>query len=683
MSPPAQLAAVLPISAAELVSLRFRLLARRRAAWLRSFDVPSGASEADLILDDVDTPDAEAVWTDAQPWAAQWKEELRSVEAALQDDQSSFLARLRAVFGLNTQESDLLEACAAVALDPSLGRLCAYLQNHAARGYVTEEMVARLHGYGRCSVWNADSALFRWELILSHELGPGEPHALFLDPQLRDRLCGRDTLPDALAGAARPYESVETVGSLPVEETAALIEQYVNAKPVSRMRLVIEGGRGSGRRTLAGEVSARMRLNLLLINSDEISDQNWRRSYVLAQRQAYFDKTAVAWYGENLSHRPWPAGLPSFPVQFAIVETGTSLLPLEGVAEHRVRVPPLTVADRSTLWRTHLSACLDWPPHEFDVLAERYRVQPGDIVAVSAAVKTPQQAALRVREASRSRLGGLAQLLRCSFTWNDLVVSAALREALEDIVFEAKHRAVVWEDPEAHRLFPQGQGLIALLSGPPGTGKTMAAQVIAATLGYDLFRVDLAGVISKWVGETSQNFERILTRAADMHAIILFDECDAIFSKRTSEVHDAQDKFANTDAAYLLQAMESYPGIAFLATNQKGNIDPAFIRRLRYLLEFSKPDATQRLDIWRRIVVGLGGEGRRDVLDASLRLLADSVEVTGAQIKFATLGAIFAARRDSSPMELRHLVRGLERELAKEGRALGSRERERIMSHGK
>jgi SpoVK/Ycf46/Vps4 family AAA+-type ATPase len=262
-------------------------------------------------------------------------------------------------------------------------------------------------------------------------------------------------------------------------------------------------------------------------------------------------------------------------------------------------------------------------------------------------------------------------------------VSAALREALEDIVFEAKHRAVVWEDPEAHRLFPQGQGLIALLSGPPGTGKTMAAQVIAATLGYDLFRVDLAGVISKWVGETSQNFERILTRAADMHAIILFDECDAIFSKRTSEVHDAQDKFANTDAAYLLQAMESYPGIAFLATNQKGNIDPAFIRRLRYLLEFSKPDATQRLDIWRRIVVGLGGEGRRDVLDASLRLLADSVEVTGAQIKFATLGAIFAARRDSSPMELRHLVRGLERELAKEGRALGSRERERIMSHGK
>ena len=684
MSASTQVAPTLSFSAAELVSLRFRLLARRRAAWLRSLDVPGRASEADLILDDVDTPDAEMAWTKAQPWAAQWEEELHGVEAALLGDQSSFLARLRALFGLNAEETDLLEACAAVALDPSLGRLCAYLQNRAARGYITEEMVARVYGYGRCGVWNPDSALFSWELIQSHEFGPGEPHALFLDPQLRDRLCGRHTLPGALAGAARWYESVETVGSLPVEETATLIEQYVNAKSVSGLRLVIEGGRGSGRRTLAGAVSARLRLNLLLINSDEISDQNWRRSYMLAQRHAYFDNTAIAWYGESLSHRPWLAGLPSFPVQFAIVETGGSLLPLEGVSEHRVRVPALTVADRSTLWRTHLPSSRDWPPHEFDILAERYRVQPGDIVAASvAAVKTPLQAALRVREASRSRLGGLAQLLRCSFTWNDLVVPAALREALEDIVFEANHRALVWEDPEAHRLFPQGQGLIALLSGPPGTGKTMAAQVIAATLDYDLFRVDLAGVISKWVGETSQNFERILTRAADMHAIILFDECDAIFSKRTSEVHDAQDKFANTDAAYLLQAMESYPGIAFLATNQKGNIDPAFIRRLRYLLEFSKPDAAQRLEIWRKVVRGLGGEARRDALDSSLRLLADSVEVTGAQIKFATLGAVFAARRDALPMELRHLVRGLERELAKEGRALGTRERERIMSHGK
>ena len=209
----------------------------------------------------------------------------------------------------------------------------------------------------------------------------------------------------------------------------------------------------------------------------------------------------------------------------------------------------------------------------------------------------------------------------------------------------------------------------------------MAAQVMAATLGYDLFRVDLAGVVSKWVGETSQNFERILSRAADMHAIILFDECDAIFSKRTSEVRDAQDKFANTDAAYLLQAIESYPGIALLATNQKGNVDPAFIRRLRYVLEFARPDAAQRLAIWRKVVGGLAGQERCEVLDPVLLMLAESVDATGAQIKFAVLGSLFAAKRDGASLELRHLLRGLEREIAKEGRALGARERESILSH--
>jgi SpoVK/Ycf46/Vps4 family AAA+-type ATPase len=325
----------------------------------------------------------------------------------------------------------------------------------------------------------------------------------------------------------------------------------------------------------------------------------------------------------------------------------------------------------------------DWPEGNLESLAARYRVHIGDIAAIGRLdVSSSEEAERSVREASRSRLGRLAQLLACPFAWDDLVVPAALREALEDFAFEARHRVAFWEQREPRRLFPQGQGLLALFSGPPGTGKTMATQVIAASLGYDLFRVDLASVVSKWVGETSQNFERILTRAADMQAMILFDECDAIFSRRTSEIHDAQDKFANTDAAYLLQAIESYPGIALLATNQKGNIDPAFIRRLRYVLEFAMPAAAERLDIWRRVVRGLCPD-RVEALDSGLKVLADAVEVTGAQIKYATLGAVFAARRDDSIVELRHLVRGLERELAKEGRAFGARERGRILEHGR
>lgn len=672
----------LAASGIELAILRFRLRARRRAAWLRFLASENRNLELDAILDDYDTPAAEAAWAEGQPWAAQWQEELRDAEAAIREDQTSSLARARAIFGLSSEDADLLEACTAVTLDSGLARVCAYLHDDARRGYMTEDLAARLYGHGRSGVWSPDSALFRWELVLSREDRPGEPRVLSLDSQVRDWFAGRHTLPELLAGVARLHQQGEHALALPVEEIVEFIEQRVNGSARGRVRIAIEGGHGSGRRTMAGAVSARLGLPLLMIHADEIDDRDWRRAYMLAQRHAYMERTAIAWHGDTLARRAWPATHPSFPVQFAIVETGAELPLLDGVTERRMRVPGLTVRERSALWQTHVPESREWPEEEFRALAERYRVQAGDIVAAAAAgVKTPQQAALRVREASRGRLGNLAQLLVCSFTWDDLVVPPALRESLEDIVYEANHRAAFWETPEPRRLFPQGQGLMALFSGFPGTGKTMAAQVMAATLGYDLFRVDLAGVVSKWVGETSQNFERILSRAAEMHAIILFDECDAIFSKRSTEIHDAQDKFANTDAAYLLQAIESYPGIALLATNQKANIDPAFIRRLRYVLEFAKPDAAERLAIWRKVITSLAGEDRRKILDPVLSTLAESVDSTGAQIKYATLGALFAAQRDGTSLETRHLLRGLERELAKEGLGLGARERERILRH--
>lgn len=666
----------------ELAATRFRLRARNRIAWLGSLAVGDRAGELNALLHDSDTPEAETRWLASQPATSQCNAELDGVEAALDQDDSSGLAQLRAVFGLAPREYDLLQACVAVALDPALGRLCAFLQNDSARAFLSEELIARLYGHGRCGVWSVDSALFRWDLVHARISSPSEPHALVLDTQVRDWLNGQRTLPGLLAGAAHLYEPADCILPPPVADLVDFIQTRLSAKPQGRVRIIIEGGHGSGRRTLAGEISSRMHLPMLVINADEIEERDWRRAYLLAQRHAFMETTSIAWTGECLVRRPWPAGLPAFPLQFAIIDHSVELPKLVGVTERRVRPPALTLEQRRLLWRSHMSQSQQWPENEFHDLAERYRVLPGDIVAAAASGATSaEQAGLRVREAARGRLGNLAQLLRCGFTWEDLVVAHPLRDVLEDIVYEARHRTAFWEQPEALRLFPQGQGLMALFSGPPGTGKTMAAQVVAATLGYDLFRVDLAGVVSKWVGETAQNFDRILKTAADMHAIILFDECDALFSKRTSEVRDAQDKFANTDAAHLLQAIESYPGVALLATNQKGNIDPAFIRRLRYVLEFARPDAQQRLELWNKLVGALAGEERRQALAGALAELAQSVETTGAQIKYATLGAMFAARRDQSVLELRHLLRGIERELAKEGRALG-RDRERISRHG-
>jgi SpoVK/Ycf46/Vps4 family AAA+-type ATPase len=217
----------------------------------------------------------------------------------------------------------------------------------------------------------------------------------------------------------------------------------------------------------------------------------------------------------------------------------------------------------------------------------------------------------------------------------------------------------------------------------------MAAQVIAAELGLDLFRIDLAAVVSKYVGETSRNLQRILSRARDMDIVLLFDEADALLGKRT-EIKDAHDRFANTDTNYLLQALESdYQGVALLSTNRKENIDEAFLRRVRYLIEFARPDAGQRLLLWKMLITELAGpqtfKGDGDdqqALKQSLEVIANGIELTGAQIKYAVLAAVFTARRDRQPLDMKHILRGVDRELMKEGRVLTERERERLQVHG-
>ncbi len=676
----------------ELALARFRLRATLRLLWLEKLWGEEGAPDAratishdeiESNLADCDSPQAESSWLERDESTRRYIGKLAEVEASLASDQSSRLAALNQIFGLSAEESNLLQACVAVALDPSLARVCAYLQDHTGRAYVTEDMAARLFHYGRSSVWSAESALFRWELISSKDAGAGEPRALACDPQIRDWLLARHTLDEALVGVAHLHAPQSPLRLWPVEETVRFINRTIHGSSPERARLAIVGARGSGRKTFAATVSAALRFPLLVIEADQIDEQHWPRVFLRAQRHAFLERCALAWTGEAVSRRLWPQSVPLFPLQFIICEVNQEPPPVSELIERRIKLPALNIRERAELWRGYIPASKKWPKEDFEPLVQTHRVYVGDIAdAARARVGNAEEAVARIRQAARLRLTGLAQLLECPFDWDDLVVREPVNETLRDIVFEARNRAAFWEKEQARRMFPQGRGLMALLSGPPGTGKTMAAQVIAASLSYDLFRVDLSAVVSKYVGETSQNLERILSRAADMDAVLLFDEADAMFSKRVSEVRDAQDKFANTDAAYLLQAIESFPGIALLATNQKHNIDPAFIRRLRFVIDFEKPDAAQRFEIWTRVIERLAGCERVEAMHDDLKSLAESVDATGAQIKFAILGAIFIAKRAGRDLEMAHLLRGLERELAKEGRALPARDRRRMMRDG-
>ncbi len=670
---------------AELQTLlaRVRLHARLRVNWLRELCASTGGtagsitanrSELEVLLGDRDKPELE------EQWRAQQAEynEIDEIEKGLRNARGSRMSEFEQIFGLTRIESDVLQACLALALDPALARLYAYVQDHAGRSYVNEELAARLFGHGRSIGLSSESALTRWELIAERELAPHEPHVLTLDSQVRDWFLGKLELDRALIGIAQLHPVLPPLPSWPIRELARFIIGAISGDTAAPVRITISGTPGSGRKTLAAAISRELNLPLLTIDADSIDEADWRRLFMRAQRQAFLDRSALAWYGEALVRRPWPHSVVLFPVQFAVVEPGQHLPPV-GVVERRFEMPVMNIDERRELWRQYVPSSATWPQGELDHLAERYLATPGDIAAAvrngSSAVEACVQ---HLREAGRGKLGQLAQRLEGPFNWDDLVIQAGLREALEDLVFEAQARNAFWAKPEAQRLFPQGRGLLALFTGPPGTGKTMAAQVIAAQLGLDLYRVDLSALVSKWVGETSQNLERLLQRAGQMDVVLFFDEADAIYGKRVHEIRDAQDRFANMDVSHLMVAIESYPGIVLLATNMKGNIDPAFLRRIRYCLEFVKPGMAERLEIWRKVTAGLHGQEHAAVLDDDLRRIAQ-IEATGAQIKNAVLDGTFMAQREGKPLALAHLVRGLNREFAKEGYALSGSDCERLL----
>jgi SpoVK/Ycf46/Vps4 family AAA+-type ATPase len=228
----------------------------------------------------------------------------------------------------------------------------------------------------------------------------------------------------------------------------------------------------------------------------------------------------------------------------------------------------------------------------------------------------------------------------------------------------------VLEDWGFDRLFSLGRGVTALFAGPSGTGKTMAAQVLARSLGMELYRVDLAGVVNKYIGETEKRLKRVFDACERSNALLFFDEADALFGQRT-QVKDAHDRFANIEIDYLLQRMEHYEGIAILATNRKEDLDKAFMRRLRFVIDFLPPGPAERRALWRKALPEKSPEGR-PLLDERIdwQLLADRLNLTGADIKTAALGAAFRAQAAGSRITMEHLLSSVRRQMTKHGHVL-------------
>ncbi len=313
---------------------------------------------------------------------------------------------------------------------------------------------------------------------------------------------------------------------------------------------------------------------------------------------------------------------------------------------------------------------------DLDALAGKFKFTPGQIKDAVAAAhnlacwRSPDGAQVTMedlyaacRAQSNLKLGELARKIEPKYAWDDIVLPSDQMEQLTEMCNQVKHRHTVFGEWGFDRKLSLGKGLNALFSGPPGTGKTMAAEVIANELRLDLYKIDLSQVVSKYIGETEKNLHRIFLEAQSSSAILFFDEADALFGKR-SEVKDAHDRYANIEIGYLLQKMEEYEGITILATNLRQNMDEAFVRRMQFIVEFPFPDEEHRRRIWQvsfPCEAPLGSE-------VNFVVLAREIKLAGGNIKNIGLAAAFYAASDGGVIGRPHLLQAARREFQKLGR---------------
>lgn len=341
-----------------------------------------------------------------------------------------------------------------------------------------------------------------------------------------------------------------------------------------------------------------------------------------------------------------------------------------------LELPMLTIKERIVLWQAYAKGLPLGEDVDLVLCANQYILTPKAIKDVLATARSLAQGEGRdvicradilqgVRQHSVNQLGRFATLINAVFTWDDLVIDEEQKREMMMICNQLKYRSVVGEEWGFHKKTPYGRGICALFYGSPGTGKTMAVQVIANELGLDLYRIDLSQIVSKYIGETEKNISELFRRARNINALLFFDEADALFAKR-SEVKDAHDRYANADTAHLLQKIEEYDGISILATNYVNNIDDAFKRRIKFMFHFVFPTPEVRLKLWKTILP------KNAVLEEEIdfEFFAYNFELSGSNIKEILTNAAYLAAAEHTGIANRHIVEAVKLNFKKYGKIL-------------
>ncbi len=507
------------------------------------------------------------------------------------------------------------------------------------------------------------------------------------DGRLAAWLSGEDTPDRALSAACsvvRPDDALPS--AVLTGEALASIGARLREEPGFSF-VHISGDAGSGRLFFARHAAHSMERELLVVPFDAVAEDGVLRPLVWRKvlRELLLSDRLLCLSGLDCPAERRPHCLPPLLRQleqslsafarpvFLTTPAAVKVIPFLRAPVFSVSVPQPTIVQSEQLWRELASSLLPDGGAGFPAksLASRMCLTAGQMERIVRLLRSHQPSGpwqerdifrLCYQVLDDGRYENI-RFMHSSFRWEELRLDASLKNALEAVCVQVERQGLVLDEWGLRRRYPYGRCVSVLMSGPPGTGKTMTAQALASRLGLELYKVDLSQVVDKYIGETEKRLRQVFDQAEKSNLILFFDEADALLGKR-SEVKDAKDKYANTEVAYLLQRMEEYRGIVLMATNQAGSIDAAFIRRFRYHLVFTLPGEEQRRRIWEDALAGI------PAANLPLDYLVRQFQLSGAQIKNIALNGAYRAAADGGVLRTEHLIRAVYQELQKEGKVL-------------
>ncbi len=643
------------------------------------------------------------------------KEIDRRVAASREHGTVLRLEKLADSYGLHNLEKNVLILCLIQETDLRYGKLFAYLNNDITRKRVSVNLAFDLF----CSsfedrqenlkILKRDSLLIRHHLIrvLDEQEGIRLPlleRILEIDEQIMDFLTGeyQITINERIGSFAGIYDGTRVLDELILPENLiskinAAIRLCEDGMPVL---FFLQGPPGAGKKASASVISSQVGRDMLVADTGRMVGPEFGIYAELVCREALLRDAAL--YFDNFNLLLADDATQQLGILTGILEdfTGTVFLGSGSFWEPagilrtkrfiHLDLPSPAFPERKRLFEKYLRSgkgLVELESFEgaksavIDELANRFKFGAGQIIdAIHSAAGiailkgtagnentavTKEHLYLGCKAQSNKKLLQYASMVESNYTWNDIILPPDTVEQLKEIVNYVKNYHIVYSEWGFGDKLSMGKGSNILFAGPPGTGKTMAAGIIAKTLGLDLYRIDLSSMVSKYIGETEKNLNKVFHEARTSNSIVFFDEADALFGKRT-EIKDAHDRYANIEVSYLLQKMEEHEGIIILASNMKSNIDEAFLRRMHFSIDFPFPDERCRERIWKIMV-----PAKAPVDEAiDYGFLARRFKLPGGNIKNIQIAAAFLAAEEGGAIGMGHVIRAMKRELQKMGRSI-------------